>query len=572
MSRRNNEAKAPEAEESKSGAGAPEESGSGSPSNKVSGRFAQLLESASKLSTAYATGAKIAVPVMAKRPDALTTSYVMKLDTFNDVAPGIMVYDWVPTIGVSKDNTSPANLAMAEIASFIKSQVNRRPSWETPDLAITMLAIDSIYSLHFNLMRVYGLLNRYTATNKYWPRAIVEALGYDFDDFVDNQVNLLFMLQQRAAELRRFALPATFRLFERHLRYNTLVYADGETDKAQLYAMNQCCYWSYEVVDQVKGLTPIRTFSPQGHDVDPSVQDPEWEKLKFADVKKIYNRMLTALRNSADVDDIVGDIISAYGDAAISLVPDITADYVTPIVYDSELLCSINNACVFNADTASLRVEDRGGNFLYCAPRCHISSTDGAWVSSVVGNIPYLNFKEDVPSAVDVVNAMMFHSWIENVDLLKTTAGAKPGMVYGTKYDFAACGTELLTDARMYILPSNTAFRLENYSSWTESADVDLKTQFAVYHVPTNLIGSGFNPDDGTVLSHMTEALLAIARLSCFKAHHPVMVTALQIEPNITGNFVTSSPYVCATQNRVPVTSENAEQIFTALLYDAFFN
>lgn len=566
MSRRNNneeeENKQPKKEEEAGSAGS-------SAAGKVTGRFGQLISTAAKLPTAYATGAEIELPVMKMSHASGSTRYEMMLGTIKDKAPGIMVYDWVPTIGVSTDNSSPANLAMAEIASFIKSQVNRRPVWETPDLAIAMLAIDSIYSLHFSLMRVYGLINRYSAMNKYWPRAIIESMGFDFDDFRNNQVNLLFMLQQRAAELRRLALPATFRLFERHLRFNSLIFADGETEKAQLYIFNQSCYWSYEVVDQVKGLTPIRLHSPMG-DGEISAMAPD-NLMTFASVVGIYDRMLTALRNSSDIDIIVGDIISAYGDAAISVVPEMAADYITPIVYDPAVLCSINNACIYNADTSSLRIIDKGGNYLYCQPRLTQSNTDGGWVSATVGNMPYLNFVTDVPSEADVVNAMLFHAWVDDVAIQRTGAPTETQDPVGyTTYKIVACGTELITNARLYVIPTGVKFKLSEGEAYLEGAAGG--EMYHMYDLQQYLQTQHYDASSGKVVNDVTEVLLKIARLSAFKAHHPVAAVALVLDTSVPAVVTATTPFICSTQNRVPITQTNVQQLFTALLYDAFFN
>lgn len=58
--------------------------------------------------------------------------------------PGIMTIPYVPSIGYSADGTSAANIAAKNFYSFVRHQNSGHANYDSPDLMMYLMAMDSI--------------------------------------------------------------------------------------------------------------------------------------------------------------------------------------------------------------------------------------------------------------------------------------------------------------------------------------------------------------------------------------------------------------------------------------------
>lgn len=254
--------------------------------------------------------------------------------------PGLMTLELVPTIGISKDSASPANLAAQNIYSFVRYRNSGAKNYDQADLFLYLLAMDSIYSFWNWCKRAYGLLNTYSQKNKYMPRSYFIAMGLDFDDFIANIADFRLWLNQAAAEISAFCVPAVMPYFIRHSWLYSNVYKDSDSDKAQQYMFNPACFYLYDETGSQYGgrLVPqwINTFS--------GISTITTASLKLSELQAYYRNLISAIAYSEDIGVMSGDILKAYEQGNLFKLEPVMPDYTVLPVYNEEVLNQIHNS------------------------------------------------------------------------------------------------------------------------------------------------------------------------------------------------------------------------------------
>lgn len=572
--------------------------------------YHQMLIQAAKMPTAYRTGAPV------KTPSVVTGNPVSTRDWTN---PGIMTLAWIPTLGVATSATDPVNMAGQSIYSFVRHANSGARNYESPDLQIYTLALDSLYSLYYSIGRVIGILNLTTEENRYYPRTLVTALGFDYDDFVDNQPNILFQLANWRAKLRQYSLPAQMRIYKEHRDMSEAFFTDGETARAQMYVFVQDAYWSYEVVDTVKGLTaryPIE-FKQSAMTASDIAGSPI---LTWSETKTMFNTLLDAFLTSSDVALISGDITKAYGEAGFVDLPLIDNNYVPPIIKDDAMLLSIMNADITPVDPASMRVNDvtlttagAKGGYLTCTPGFNNDRfvkycadlpntlpngqlqpwmalvTDVSRYPIAYGNSGFINMVANNPSDEECVAAMRFRTWVEFITVggnvgwsgfdaattgatlrAKMTSAGYTGTLQvptdAANYNITTCGTEVITRARVYTFNSGS-INILGGNSYSESGLIGFNAFITPQYTTRAMTQTAASISNVEIANKLVEVLVTLANFDW----HPRLYASVKMSANVpTGTNGTTGPCI-DTQNMAPVGEVNIKQFNDALLYYRFF-
>lgn len=131
-------------------------------------RSLQLVQDAANLSYASLAGARLE-----------------KDSNFNDnetvraipSIPGVMAFRWSPSVGLSIDGESAINVASKRLYSFIRHANSGSSNYDSPDLMLYILAMDSLYALHAMGVRAYGIAQYYLLRNRYVPDTLLNACG-----------------------------------------------------------------------------------------------------------------------------------------------------------------------------------------------------------------------------------------------------------------------------------------------------------------------------------------------------------------------------------------------------------
>lgn len=272
----------------------------------------------------------------AQQPDGTDALYTV---------PGITRLGFVPTYGKSTDYTSAINVAAAAIYSWVRHQNSGSRNYERADILMYALAIDGCVMTYGQLLRAYGLLNKYSQTNRYLCEALITAMGFNFADMLRHMPQYRELINTIAFKLGRFAIPKNFTVFERHFWMTQFVGIDSPSTKGHIY------FWS---PDGIPVFAP-KTSSTGGEMYLAQMPAPIYTKLNGAECDMVTwdyaewfafaNKQLDQLLLDEDIGIISGDIIKAYGESALLKLSEIpVTGYNTEITSSDEVNEQIMNA------------------------------------------------------------------------------------------------------------------------------------------------------------------------------------------------------------------------------------
>lgn len=304
-------------------------------------------------------------------------------------AAGVMVFDMIPTVGLSVDQYSPLNAAANNIYNEIRRANSGTKVYDAPDCMQLMIAIASIYSAVSWAQRVYGVANVYSTNNLYMPRAIIEGMGVDFDDVLNHMSDFRAALNQIVLSVNTYNVPKNIPLFKRWWSVYENIYTDSNTTKFQMYMANPAGFFVYDDKSTdlaVWDLTKLTGVTPG-------------TKIKTSNIISMLQLMLSKLTYSEDARTISADIEKAFGGGGLYSVPMIPENYTVPPTRSDELRTQFMNAVNVDAKAWTYKIQQD-------ATRGFLTSTFSCISNSYV---PYtgkwLNFHSDGVTPADAMVA-----------------------------------------------------------------------------------------------------------------------------------------------------------------------
>lgn len=304
--------------------------------------FPQVIKDAGNLAFGIPLGSPIsASPKTAGYPE--TKEYM----------PGLMAIRFIPGIGWSADKNSPVNRAATRMFVYLRSAQKAAKDYNSQDMMMMILALDSLYMYHELLKRAYGLMSFVTPVNKYFPRVIVESMGFDFDDLEANLSDFRAYINQFAINLGSYTLPGNIDILARHKWMCSGLYADQDSAKAQVYYFVPEGFWKYNnTVASGSELNLVQWYKEPGDNVT------NLKTLK--DIKNFGSDLLNAILGDEDAAFISGDLLAAFGEKVMATLEETPEGYRIYPSYDPVVLSQIQNATLttmypWKDNSASLR-------------------------------------------------------------------------------------------------------------------------------------------------------------------------------------------------------------------------
>lgn len=282
---------------------------------------------------------------------------------YSQAIPGVAVAKFYPAVGVATGETSPINVAMRKLYSFVRYANSGAKNYDAPDLMLYVVAVDSARMFLEFMKRAYGVMLNYTAFNRYYPRALISAMGLNFDDLETQLNDFRGFINQYAVKLNQLWVPAGFSYFARHEWLCQHIYVDSNTSpKAQTYFFSPQGFYRFEVTgNPAVGQLTMQHLNPN---------------QKLSDLISFGNNLLNPLITNEDIGIMSGDILKAYGDAGVLKTTGISEDYRILPEYSPEVQSQFENLVILRPNMlTSLNVTQDtsiGGGWLHSEPQCCI--------------------------------------------------------------------------------------------------------------------------------------------------------------------------------------------------------
>nr|DAG68955.1 MAG TPA: capsid [Picobirnaviridae sp.] len=293
----------------------------------------QLLKDTASFSYNYPLGSLVQRTATGKEP----------VDT--TAIPGIMAVHVSPAFGGSDSRTSPINVAMRNIYSFVRHANSGHTNYDAPDLAIYLMAMDSCYSFLSYLRRIYGVAMTFSYTNRYYPTAIVNAMDVNFEDIHRNLADFRAYINSLAVKVGSMCVPASMAYFARHMWMYEGYYLDSNQDKAQTYLYVPDGFYQYTLDTDAAGMLKFKPLMPFGYHIrSRNISNAADTLLTYQQLHDYGDALLEPILQSEDMNIMSGDILKAFGKENLYMVQMIPENYTVLPTYNEEVLNQINNA------------------------------------------------------------------------------------------------------------------------------------------------------------------------------------------------------------------------------------
>jgi hypothetical protein len=389
-------------------------------------RYPELLQATSRVAFPYRPGMNVPM-------GQITT---VNPEECNYTIPGVATLYWVPAFARSNKATDPMSIAAREIYAKVRSKFSSSLDADAPDFIMYIGALDSIFSYLGALKRLYRVLDVYSPNNYVLPDGLMNGMNISRSTVQilrTQKANFNFAINQLIRMSRKFILPATMDLFNRHYWMNDNVYADAPSISTQFYVFVQAGYYTYASLNTPDGVPAagLRLIeAPWG-----SLH--EWKST--TPVEDLYNfgtDLINTLSSWDDAYTISGYLMRAYEGAPQFTVDELPIDTAFEVAYVPEVLSQIHNSHGILANDAmsitNLRdtdvTQDPKTNAVLYNPKVKVSFS--AFGTEYRDSKVCINLNEDVPTPEAVVIA--------------TRLNACLGDPTGEKDEsFVICGTEI---------------------------------------------------------------------------------------------------------------------------------
>lgn len=360
-----------------------------------------------------------------------------KIDT-QDIAyylPGVTRISWAPTPGISRDASSPLNVAAANLYSWIRQANSGARNYDPNDLMIYIMCMDSLYMYHAWMMRLYGVLLNTATTVRYMPKVLCKACGGNYDDLIRNMAQLKFYINSFGARIGAMAVPNDMAFFTRHRWMCSNVYSDEISLKPQIYVFNPIGVFKFTRDAEQAGSATLKRFP----------WDVAVNGATFAQITAYGEELLAPIIADEDFNIMSGDILKAYQGNIVS-IPAIEDNFITQISYSSEVLEQIHNLTCYRTSVLNhlqnwVISQNATKDALIFDPDIGVdnSATKPVIATTFPATVP-LDLKSDVPTPGEVMIATRLASV---VDLVVPDSGP-------VSVKITTCGSEFVTGINVF--------------------------------------------------------------------------------------------------------------------------
>lgn len=263
--------------------------------------------------------------------------------------PGVLAMDWIPSIGQSYENTDPASILGKEMYAAVRRAYSGRLTVDAPDYVMYVLALDGVYSYIAWLKRIYRILTVWTPENRTLPDVLLGAMGLTMADIVQlrsEKVMLWQNINQLVLMSRKFSVPSSMDLINRHYWMSDNVYTDAPSAASQFYIFNlRAVYKFMELpVDETPGEGQDPVLASGLRLVDLPWYRTTSDVLNASVLFKFGESLIQALVDWDDAYTISGYLERAYEGNPGFIVDEIPQDAIFTPVFNQEVLMQIENS------------------------------------------------------------------------------------------------------------------------------------------------------------------------------------------------------------------------------------
>lgn len=317
--------------------------------------------------------------------DATIPSNITFADASGKSTPGVMAVHWIATCGSSTSAVSAVNTAARALYTYVRHQNSGHANYESADLMLYVLAMDQVYTMYCELVRMYKTASTYYMTNRSVPDLLLHAMRVDPVSLRQNLAQFRYGINLTCAKISAMCVPKKFDFFKKHALMASAVLADSSSVRGQFSVPVLAGYYTFESTTTGGGSLKYNLI-PESDD---------WNgKLKA------LNDAIDVIMSDEDMNIMSGDILKAFGRENLYTLAEVDENATLDFVFDENLLAQIENSVSFRLQTKPNITQ--AGNVITFDPQLWAPTTEV--VVDVFGTgLKYFNSHKDDPDWKDTL-------------------------------------------------------------------------------------------------------------------------------------------------------------------------
>nr|UVJ88909.1 putative capsid protein [Picobirnavirus sp.] len=362
--------------------------------------------------------------------------------------------------GISKDGASSLNMVTKKLYTFVRHANSGSRNYDSPDLMNYAFSYISLAVFIEECKRAYRCVMRYSSKNRYLGKALVQSLGFDFENISSNLADFRTLINVAILKFNALKVPDSWPLWGKNYILNSVILKDGDIDRSQLYFYRSTVIWKYnETGTYVGSLTPEYVFGNDQNTI-----------LTMSNVKTIFDSILNSFVASEDINIMSGDIMKAYGEDHCFGLDLLSEDSMIDPIYNREMLEVMHNTTIYEVaksyttNAGNIIWQDTTDNCLKYDP--YLAGNDGYYFGedNKAGEgvcygkqVEYLDLFRDDVQPIDTVNA----SIMTVIPKIPEYLGKDEGYVC----QFEDIGTEIAIDGRVFYIDPSASGLIANVAT-----------------------------------------------------------------------------------------------------------
>lgn len=363
----------------------------------------QLLKDVASYSYGYALGSKFKlIEPNVNFPEASNPAQ----NANHCALPGILSVRLVPSVGYSDNPNSPINLCARNLYTFIRAANSGAKNYDSTDLMLYLVCMDSAYSYLAWMKRLYGIISVTNMENRYYPWAVTHAAGGNYSDLRLHLADFRAYINMFALRLASLCIPSHMSYLRRHQWIYEGIYLDDTAGKSQSYCFTPEGFHIFGLDKDRAGQAVFTSFDAFGMDGT------------YDAIVRYGSAILNPILNNEGEEDfnlIAGDILKAYGESGVYRAEMIGETYTVIPTYDINALGQIQNARTMPIGIGTTELDkvlnitqDATKNFLIHTPTVQVgfkpnTGMNGSVYASVYRGNYFLNTYNNNPGPADAM-------------------------------------------------------------------------------------------------------------------------------------------------------------------------
>ena len=333
----------------------------------------------------------------------------------------VMALHFVLGPGWASNTNDGVNRALSQIMSHIRASLSTSNiGFETADLGIFFASTSSIACNIGFAKRVLECYDCWKDRNYVYPRALLKAQGFEYEDIRDNINQYAARLNAAIDLYNNLSIVDAFDIYDRQYSMAHNVFMDEDSEYGQVYMFIPDNYYTYS--DTTKPSKAV--YSPFSGFTD------------FGTLLTIIEGALESWRGSSDLYNINGTILRAFKDTPKQSIPYYEMHTKVDPVVDRAFLMQIMNCSIvgpLDAGNGQLDItqDPTTQNYVKWQPKAILSGANPRPIADASAQVLRL-FENDITED-------------DNMELTRLV-----NFINGTNALLEDCGAEIITQIELY--------------------------------------------------------------------------------------------------------------------------